>query len=269
MACLNFPLFTSEIRDENDMVQETLVTKVGKLEERVHNHITFFKWAFAGAFAWLAWITLLLFQTKSAVTNVAKTEANTPAQIVASLLNSPTATQSEAQANLAAAASVLQSSKIGKVKPDSTKLKAISDKLLDDQRQYPELPQVWQTTGVFINYKFQALLPSATAINEESAGKPCNEKFQVPGSIRFENCEINLEKVAADIHNVTSNGQHIPIRFANCVVHYSGGALPDAPMEFENSILTFHVEVVPPRNAINAMRQLAQANTLDHINIQG
>jgi hypothetical protein len=69
--------------------------------------------------------------------HVENAQANAPAQIVASLLNNPAATTSEAQANLAAASSVLQASKIGTSKPDLAKLKAISDKLLTDQEKYP------------------------------------------------------------------------------------------------------------------------------------
>jgi hypothetical protein len=251
------------------MAQDTLARTVGKLEERVKNHITFFWSVAAFQFLCLGGLLWLSLQTRTTVNGIAKVEANAPAQIVASLLNSPVTTSSEAQANLAAAASVLQSAKIGKIKPDSAKLKAISDKLIDDQNQYPELPQVWATTGIFINYKFQALLPSAAEIAAKSGGKVCGTQVKIPGTIRFENCELNLEDVAARFINVKENGQHVPIQFINCVVRYSGGALPDAPMEFQNSVLTFRITVVPSRKAINAMRQFAQTETVDRITIQG
>jgi hypothetical protein len=262
-------LLTSEAGEEIDMAQDSLGIKVTRLEEKVQNHITFF-WAVAAfQFLCLGGLLTLSLLTRSTVNGIAKVEANVPAQIVASLLNNPAATTSEAQANLAAASSVLQASKIGTSKPDAAKLKAISDKLLNDQEQYPELPQVWKTTGVFINYKFQALLPSAVEVEANAAAKTCKFSATIPGTIKFENCNVNLEEVAAHYINVRSNGQHVPIEFVSCLVRYNGGGLPDTPMHFINSILTFNVNIVPPRNAISAMRQLAQADTVSDFTIKG
>ena len=269
IGCLAFPFPAVEEACEIDMTAESVTTKVERLEERVGNHIHFFWSVAAFQFLCLGGLLWLTLQTRTTVNGIAKVEANAPARIVASLLNNPVAGPSEAQANLAAAASVLQTAKIGKVKPDPEKLKAISDKLIDDQKQYPEMPQVWQTTGVFINYKFQVLLPSADEINKSAAGKNCRQQVKIPGSFRFEHCEINLEDIAFNISNVTANGQHVPFQFINCIVHYSGGPLPDAPMEFSNSILILHITVVPPKSAIEVMRQLAQADTLNHITLQG
>ncbi len=64
------------------------------------------------------------------------------------------------------------------------------------------------------------------------------------------------------------NNEHVPIEFVDCIVHYSGGALPDAPMEFEHSIIEFHVNIVPPQRAMDAMRQIAEADALDRITIK-
>lgn len=254
--------------EENMASAAELTTELGKLEERVANHIKFF-WVVVGfGFVWLGVLTGLLYQTKTSVNGIAKVEANTPAQIVAALLNNPVTTEHDAQENLAAAASVLQTAKIGKVRPDPEKLKAISDRLIDDQSQYPEMPQVWQTTGVFINYKFQVLLPS---VSERTAavGKNCHQEASLPGAFHFEGCEVSLEDLASKYSHNTDNGKPVPFQFINCIVHYSGGALPDGPMEFSNSILVFQITAVPPRNATKAMQQLEQADVLDHITLQG
>ena len=245
------------------------MARLDVLDERVTNHIKFFWVVVAFGFLWLGALTTLLIQTKSAVSGIALSQANVPAQIVASLLNNPVINQSEAQANLAAAASILKNTKIGKIKPDAAKLKAISDKLVDDQNQYPELPQVWKTPGVFINYKFQALLPSADKISRDAAGKTCHEHIIIPGTIGFENCEMNLEEVASRFSDNRVNGQLVPIKFVNCIVRYSGGALPDEPLEFQKSIMIFNITTVPPRKAIAAMRQLAQADTVYAFKIEG
>lgn len=131
------------------------------------------------------------------------------------------------------------------------------------------MPQVWNTTGVFINYKFQALLPSAATVEANAAPKTCQFRGTIPGSFKFKNCNVSLEEVASRYTNVTYNGQHVPIEFVNCLVSYNGGGLPDAPMHFLNSVLTFHVDTVPPRNAISAMRQLAEADTVSDFTIKG
>lgn len=270
MACLNSPLFLPEVCDEIDMANAAeLTSRLDKLEERVANHIKFFWVALGAAILSVGGLALLILQTRSNVSGIATAQANAPAQIVTGLLNSPVSTQNDTEANLSAAASVLQTAKVGKVKPDAAKLRAISDKLIDDQRQYPEMPQVWATTGAFINYKFQALLATAVQVSASAAGKTCNLHVNLPGAIKYENCEVSLEDVASHFSNDTVNGEHVPIQFINCVVHYNGGGLPDAPMEFQNSILTFHVTVVPPRDAIDAMRQLAQAETFDRFKIKG
>lgn len=270
MACLNFLLYEFDSYDQTEKANEmTTATDLAKLTEKVEGHIKLFTIVVSFGFVWLGVVSWVLWGIHGQLGNVEKAQANTPAQIVASLLNSPVTTVDEAQANLAAAASVLQSSKVGKVKPDSAKLRLISDKLEDDQNQYPGLPQVWATTGAFINYKFQALLPSATEISASVSSATCKRSGTMPGNFQFENCDISLEDVASQISGNKVNGQLVPIRFVHCILRYSGGNLPDEPLEIQNSLLIIQVTVVPPRKAIDAMRQLAQASVVEHITLNG
>jgi len=270
MACLNFPLCVLNECEENEMAtNQDLTTRLDKLEERVANHITFFWGATALGFACMGALALLVYNTRSTVVQVAKAQANVPAQIVASLLSNPATTPSEAQANLAAAASVLKSTKVGKTKPDSVKLEAISDKLLDVQKQYPEMPQVWATTGAFINYKSEALLKNASQISETASPRPCTRAigFQDGGGMTFTGCIISLEAAAGMMINVTFNGKPGRFIFKNCVVEYSGGALPDGPIIFENSVFRFSVNIVPTRRGTQTMLSIAKADNLNMITI--
>jgi hypothetical protein len=181
---------------------------------------------------------------------------------VASLLNSSVTTPSEAQANLAAAASVLQSSKIGKIKPDSSQLKAISDKLVEDQNQYPELPQVWETTGVFINYKSEALLPASLKPASMAYGMDCgNGGMNIKNGVAtFTNCEVSLDHLI--------NGA-ISINFIHCIVHYHGGPISPAPMTFYGSIFRFDVIGLPPPRGIHVLRELAATESIGNVTISG
>lgn len=268
MACLNFPIYEPQSYDQTEKANEmTVATDLATLSAKVDGHIKLFTIVVGFGFVWLGVVSWALWGIHGQLGNVEHAQANTPAQIVASLLNAPASTPIETQANLAAAASVLQNTKVGKVKPDSAKLKVISDRLIESQNQYPDLPQVWATTAVFINYKSDALLANASQVLETASGHPCTKKLQREGWI-LENCEISLEQVASQISGTKINGGEIaPFIFRHCVVEYHGGALPDGPITFENSVFRFSVDIVPSRRGSQTMSLLAQSENQNLIRV--
>jgi hypothetical protein len=144
-----------------------------------------------------------------------------------------------------------------KSKPTAAELNNIAVQLSEAQKSFAAFPAVWQTTGGFINYKANFLVPSAPAIQAKATGVPCQRSLGGEGEV-FRNCEINLESV--DIHtvNVIINGR--PVAFINCLVHYHGGQLQTkGPIIFQNSVLRFDVSSVPPPAGINVMKQLTLA----------
>jgi hypothetical protein len=170
-----------------------------------------------------------------------------------------------AVASLDAAAAIFNTAKIGKTRPDAAKIKDVAEQLNHAQNTFPELPQVWSTTGAFIGYKFQALLPTAVKVREQAGNKTCKQSGIIPGSFRFENCEVSLEGLADQFQRDTQNGRLVPIELVNCIVRYSGGALPDAPIIFSNTLFIFEITVVPPRNAERLMRELAQTESIERV----
>ncbi|MGA9061158.1 MAG: hypothetical protein WB341_05765 [Terracidiphilus sp.] len=132
----------------------------------------------------------------------------------------------------------------------------------DNQRREIDVLEVWHTTGMFINYKSQVLLPAgAEIIIAKASGEPCSTRSTIPQGITFKDCEISLEDVARRFSGNTYNGLPISFQFINCVVDYHGGPLPDGPMEFSDSVFHFYVTVVPSPRGAEAMRSLAQAES--------
>ncbi len=247
------------------VMAETITTKLARLEERIDNHIKFFWVVVAFQFACLGGLLWLGLQSKSSINTIAKTEANAPAQIVASILSSRPSSPTEAAASLDAASAIFKTAKVGKTRPDASKLKNVAEQLTNAQNAFPDLPQVWNTTGAFIGYKFQALLPTAAKVREQVGGTACTTAIQLPGSLRFENCEVSLEDLARRFHRNTQNNHPAPFELVNCIVRYSGGALPDAPITFRNSLFIFEITAVPPRNAERLMNELARTDHIEQV----
>jgi hypothetical protein len=258
MAAEYFPLFLCETNEMTISVTE----RVGVLEEKVKNHITFF-WTAVGALGlWLGWVSVILYQTHSSVGSLAQNQANTPAQIVAEILKKQMDSPQDAQESLATASMILRSSPIKSKKPSLDALKPIADELSRAADRYPKLPEVWQATGEFINYKSVSLVSSAAQIAEK---KPCG--FGAGPYITYRNCEISLEKVAQTMGGNSTNGGPTPYLFINCVVDYSGGAIPDGPMTFVGSEFRFHVSTTPSLHAQETMRLIAASDSFDQISI--
>jgi hypothetical protein len=235
-----------------------LTVQIGKLEERVNNHIKFFWGVAAAGFAWLAILSLLLYNINNNVKTLAVAQADTPAKIVAKLLSEPQTSSAKVASNLNAAATILRASKIGKVKPESSVLSTVSSKLAEAQTKYPDLPEVWQTTGVFITYKSEARLPVSQNTPFLTRGIGCNSQAGGAGWI-FSNCEVTLEDIAERITGSTVNGSPAPFTFIHCIVHYSGGRIPAKQLTFVDCNFSFEVLIVPPREGMAVMRQLTAA----------
>jgi hypothetical protein len=237
---------------------------VATLEERVNSHIKWFKSAIAAGFAWLAVLSLLLYNIHTDVRNVAVAQADAPAKFVATLLSQPQTSSSALASNLNAASTILRTSKIGKVKPESSVLSTVSLKLAEAQTKYPDLPEVWQTTGVFITYKSEARLPLSLNTPFLNSWAACKVQAGGIGWV-FSNCEVTLEDIAERIKGSTLNGSPAPFTFIHCMVHYSGGRIPAKQLTFADCNFSFQVPVVPPREGMAVMRQLTIAPDQNNI----
>ncbi|HEY5175524.1 MAG TPA: hypothetical protein VII95_08175 [Terriglobales bacterium] len=234
--------------------------KVAILEERVSNHIKFFWVVVAFGFAWLGAITVLVYHTNTTVGRVEKAQADAPTRIVAGLLNNLNVPTAQMTVNLEAVSTVLQNSRVGRIKPDRTSLKTVADKISDVQRQYPDLIQAWQATGAFIGYKSEAIAPDLSKVLSVANHPSCEERMD-PDGWTISNCETSLEDVALRIRNTRINGKPATFKFVNCIMHYSGGPLPGYQLTFYNCILRFQVQTVPSREAMIAMQQLTTSES--------
>ena len=233
--------------------------RVSVLEERVANHIKFFWGAVIALGVWLAWVSVMLYQTHASVGTIAQSQGNAPAQVAAALLKKPAPTADQAASNLAAVSAVLRSAAPTKAKPNSGALKAVASGLISAQTSYPQLPQVWTTTAEFINYKSDAALAGGLKSFGPIHGIDCRNGGGITfenGVITFKNCRLSLD------HLIYAHG--VPVFFIHCIVEYGGGELPPDPLFFRDCLFRFHVNQVPPPSGARTMTLLAQAeNILD------
>lgn len=243
-----------------------ITERVGVLEERVVNHIRFFWVVVAFGFLWLAALTGLLLQTKSAVRDLAQNQSNAPAQVAAAILSN-VKTREEAVKGMTAVSSIIKSAQAEKHKASAASLQPVAEKLSLISDEFPDVPQVWQATSDFINYKSDALIVNADGIYARAAGKQCGMIVRLPGTVDFHDCEASLEDIASHISGMRSNGQLSPFVFTNCVVHYHGGILPDSPLIFRNSVFVFDVPTIPPPSGEHLMQEIAQAPSFNNVRI--
>jgi hypothetical protein len=231
-----------------------LTITVAALEERVKNHIKFFWVVVAFGFAWLGAITVLLIQTKGTVATIAQAQANTPVRIVANLLSGSTTSISELAANLNATSTILQTARVGPKKPDPAALQTVSSKLAEAQNQHPDLPQVWQATSAFINYRSEITFPNTLRLLEFAKPSNCKASFGQAQdgvfTVTFTFCDLAID-------GSPQNASYA--RFVNSIVHYSGGPIWAQKVILQNCILRFEVPSVPSREGVLAMRQLTTA----------
>jgi hypothetical protein len=266
LTVIDFPTVEFSPETEHAMANAAeLTAALGKLEERVKNHIAWFKGAIAGGFAWLAVLSLLLYNIHTDVKNVAIAQADAPAKFAAQLLSQPQTSGASLASNLKAVSTILQTSKQGKVKPDVSALNVVSAKLSEIQDKEPTLPSVWEATGTFINYKSDAVVPNSSTITNAN-GVRCQGSLGSNGFV-FSNCEINLERLAENIQNVQVDGEAATFTFIRCVVRYSGGAIPAKHLLFIDSVFRFDILVVPAPEGVLAMRQLTIAPFDREINL--
>ncbi|HTU50065.1 MAG TPA: hypothetical protein VMF56_05685 [Acidobacteriaceae bacterium] len=237
------------------------VSSLDRLEERVSNHIRFF-WAIAAAgFVCMGALAALVYNTRSNVSQVAKAQIGAPAQIATALLRSPNKTPEQAATSLAAVNAVLKTAPSEKHRLSPSALTPVSDRLASLARTYPELPQVWQTTGTFIQYKSEVIVPDAAHISQVAQNQTCSMKVRT--TILFSNCQISLEEVARNYQNLAINGHPATYQFVNCIVIYNGGELPGGPIIFQDCLFRFDVQKVPSPHGQSIMMLLASSPGAD------
>ena len=125
LTVIDFPA----IEPPSEIETLEMAITVATLEERVNSHIKFF-WLVVGfGFVWLSSLTGLMLQTNSSVNRVEKAQVDAPVRIVAKLLSEPETSPAETASKLNAVSAILQTSKIGKVRPDPAALNVFSSKL--------------------------------------------------------------------------------------------------------------------------------------------
>ncbi len=238
--------------------------RMASLEERVANHIKFF-WVVVGfGFVWLSAITVLLVQTKGSVARVGQAQAYAPAKTVAKLLSEPTTSTTELVANLNAASAILQTSKPIPTGPPRGRwqyafsetpsvLKAVSSQLTNAQDKHPDLPQVWQTTSTFINYKSDSLLPDSSRVILLAKVGCTLGIGNITFTVRMQNCEVELDDL---VETRLPDGSYPNYLLINCVVRYKGGTIHAKGIVFQNCVFRFQTPTVPSREGMLAMRQL-------------
>jgi hypothetical protein len=229
-----------------------MATNVATLEERVNNHIAGFKAAIAGGFAWLAVLSLLLYNIRTDVKGIAVAQADAPARVVAQVLSQPQTSGAGLASNLNAASAILQSSKLGKVKPGGSALVAVSSKLSEIQDREPNLPSVWDATGAFINYRSASIARGGIPVSPTGrclVGLGVTDRLVTTVS----NCEMDLDTFPS---TTAINGNYPEYQCFNCIVRYSGGPIYASALRFIDCIFRFDIHGVPSHEGIKALQKL-------------
>jgi hypothetical protein len=133
------------------------------------------------------------------------------------------------------------------------------------QDAYLDLPETWQATSAFINYKSDASLPDnaqAYAASQQSCQSRVENNL---AGVVYSNCDVNLEEAESKFHNniagnsVTSVTS--PIVFFNCIVRYRGGQLfQGQSVVLQRSLLRLEISLLPSVPAIVVMKTLMTAD---------
>lgn len=182
-------------------------------------------------------------------------------QLVAALVSKPGSDEAEVQKSLSVASTLLERSKAASKTTSKRELAKIGDSLVSVQKAYPQLPQVWETSAQFIDYKSEAFLAKPVAmLRSEIEADRCTQSFGGQGA-SYNHCEISLEELAGKVYRNQVNGQVSPFIFSDSIIHYSGGNLPDGPMIFTHCLFVFEVKIVPPKRGMNVIEALVQTES--------
>ena len=247
---------------------QELTTSFARLEERVGNHIKFFWGVTAFLVLCLGGLLYLTLQNKGALNAAATYQANAPALVASAILEKPLGTRVEAQRDLGAVSAILKAPQRSPQKAAPAALKPVGEKLLQAAAAYPDLPEVWQATGAFISVKSSAMAGNLSGALAAANTRQCRLILpNVDTVLFFEGCTIDLETVATEFSDNSVNGRPASLAFKDCIVVYHGGAVPSGAMLFMHSIFRFDVDIVPPRRAVQVMRDIAQADDLKSVRI--
>ena len=239
-------------------------SKIAVLEERIANHITFFRWASTAALAWLSFMSLTLYNMNGTMGKLGKDQASIPARTAQALLKVPIKSKEAAASTFGAVSAVLRSASGKNGKPDLSVVKNIAPYLVEAQKKYPDVPQVWQATSAFINYKSDISL-SSNAPAFKSAGKDCSLSIAPSaGGVIFKNCEDSLEDAERRAGNTRwTDGRLMDIVFINCIVHYEGGLLQPRSIVFLKSLLRFDVSHPSSESTAMALEKITSVDPQD------
>jgi len=243
-----------------DMANATeLTTTVGTLTERVNNHISVGKWLVVVAGFWLVGLSVTLYHINGTISDLARLQADSTPRVVSELLAHPAATsRTDVADELKAASVILNKAKIGRQRPDTFVVQTVATRLLDDQGEYPDMPEVWRTTGDFINYKFAAYLEDS--VKDEIKGAyslSCKDISSGRAGVVFNQCNLDLEGIATGASSAT---------FYKCVVRYRGGPVRIKEMHFLDCVFDVNLTEVPTTDGKIVMKQLARAQDTSKVN---
>jgi hypothetical protein len=169
----------------------------GRLEERFSLYAKFFVRTCGVAAVVATWYGATLWNMHGSIARLEQGQANGTSNIVAALLKRTPTSRNEAAQNLAAAATLLRTSRIGNVKPSQSVPQSVAAESVQAQIRYPDC-----RGGRIETYRTGVLVEKCTLDLEQGIGAD---------SVFFVNCIIRFK------------GGPIPIRhmqFRDCIFQF-------------------------------------------------
>lgn len=210
--------------------QERLAT----LEERVRNNVWIFRIVAAGMIAWLAWISIQIYQINGHVSNLEGLEGKVTK---IELGDQASVSQDIFEKSLPDLRATIATAHKQNVKVSQGTVDILQDKLLHTGSNAPDY---WPTAAEFINYRSTVVLPEQAA--KLLAGKipDCTDSLPAPGSVAsvesptqatlnpaiYTNCRFKIDAADQDRYvNAILQGSQPFLKFTNCLIEYSGGPI--------------------------------------------
>lgn len=245
----------SPILDEIEIFEVPEKTTVAVLEERLYSHEVQFRSVVGVAIAWLAALSLAMYNMNGTLGRVEIAQADAPEKTVAAVLARSQGSRSEMAGGLAAAATILKTTKPPTVNPQSGVIKDVIVEIVKAQTTYPDLPETWQATTAFVNYKSTATLPTTVeAALHRAAQLDCSGNGRMTtsgGTVIISGCALDLE------HAVKAD----KVLFVDSVIRYHGGQIPVTHATFRNCVFEFDISGEPSAAAKTLLSQLTSATT--------
>jgi len=275
-------LASPELIQEENVEVVTQPERMAALEERVKNHILFFRIAVVCLCGWLAWLTNMMVDirtnTRQTATNVQTATAGQSALSVKlealearqSVADYASAKPNELKEDLPKLASTLKSLNQRKVKISPSVVSNLQSNLAAIDAKTPDY---WPAATEFVSYtselahqdiaKLKTTLPRCVDLIPHNATlaeavSPGEQTVHInPGY--YENCQFQIDSPEED-KIISAYAQGVPaLTLKHCLISYKGGNielhLGMWPLTFENCLFEFSDSEEPP-SPVQQMTQL-------------